>query len=62
MRGTLLAAFIVLPNGQRSIAWFSGGALIATLLLVKVSAWYKAQNAGLRARTTVPNTQASKNA
>ena len=46
--GPLLAAFIVLPLGQRSIAWFSGGAVIAMLLLVKVSAWYKAQNAGLR--------------
>jgi FSR family fosmidomycin resistance protein-like MFS transporter len=45
--GPLLAAFIVLPEGQRSIAWFSGGALVAMLLLVKVSAWYKGQNAGL---------------
>src|SRR5215471_7528552 len=27
--GPLLAAFIVLPAGQRSIAWFSGAALVA---------------------------------
>jgi FSR family fosmidomycin resistance protein-like MFS transporter len=48
--GPLLAAFIVLPYGQRSIAWFSGGALVAMLLLVKVSAWYKAQNSALGTR------------
>jgi FSR family fosmidomycin resistance protein-like MFS transporter len=42
--GPLLAAFIVLPQGQRSIAWFSCGALAAMLLLARVSAWYKAQN------------------
>ncbi len=42
--GPLLAAFIVLPQGQRSIAWFSGGALVAMVLLARVSAWYKAQN------------------
>jgi FSR family fosmidomycin resistance protein-like MFS transporter len=43
--GPLLAAFVVLPQGQRSIAWFSGGALLAMLLLTRVSAWYKTQNA-----------------
>lgn len=43
--GPLLAAFIVLPNGQRSIAWFSAGALAAMLLLARVSAWYKEQHA-----------------
>ncbi len=43
--GPLLAAFMVLPQGQRSIAWFSGGALVAMMLLVRVSAWYKAQRA-----------------
>src|SRR5689334_18831107 len=52
--GPLLAAFIVLPNGQRSIAWFSGRALIATRLLVKVSAWYRVQNAAPRARPAAP--------
>jgi FSR family fosmidomycin resistance protein-like MFS transporter len=43
--GPLLAAFIVLPNGQRSIAWFSGGALVAMILLARVSRWYQAHNA-----------------
>jgi FSR family fosmidomycin resistance protein-like MFS transporter len=57
--GPLLAAFIVLPNGQRSIAWLSGGALIATLLLVRVSAWYRVQNASLQARPAVPKAAAA---
>jgi MFS transporter, FSR family, fosmidomycin resistance protein len=59
--GPLLAAFVVLPNGQRSIAWFSSGALIAMLLLARVSAWYKAQNAAHGARPVAlrPGTAAS---
>jgi MFS transporter, FSR family, fosmidomycin resistance protein len=40
--GPLLAAFIVLPAGQRSIAWFSAAALLAMLVLSRVGAWYKA--------------------
>jgi len=39
--GPLLAAFIVLPAGQRSIAWFSGAALLAIFILTRVGAWYK---------------------
>ncbi len=40
--GPLLAAFIVLPMGQKSIAWFSIGALMAMALLMRIGAWYKA--------------------
>ena len=40
--GPLLAAFIVLPAGQRSIAWFSVAALIAIAVLSKVGVWYAA--------------------
>ena len=40
--GPLLAAFIVLPNGQRSIAWFAIGALAAMVILARVGRWYKA--------------------
>lgn len=40
--GPLLAAFIVLPGGQRSIAWFSAAALAAIALLVRVGRWYRA--------------------
>ncbi len=39
--GPLLAAFIVVPNGQRSLAWFSAVALVAMALL----AWTAAQHA-----------------
>src|ERR1700722_9646764 len=38
--GPLLAAFIVLPRGQNSVAWFSGVALVAMALLTYVGAWY----------------------
>ena len=38
--GPLLAAFIVVPHGQSSIAWFSAAALLAILLLSTVSVWY----------------------
>jgi FSR family fosmidomycin resistance protein-like MFS transporter len=39
--GPLLAAFIVLPRGQRSVAWFSIAALVAIALLWHVGGWYK---------------------
>jgi FSR family fosmidomycin resistance protein-like MFS transporter len=39
--GPLLAAFIVLPRGQSSIAWFSLVALLAIVLLVRIGHWYK---------------------
>ena len=46
--GPLLAAFIVLPNGQKSIAWFSAAALLAILILSRVGAWYKARVPAVR--------------
>jgi MFS transporter, FSR family, fosmidomycin resistance protein len=39
--GPLLAAFIVLPRGQGSIAWFSLTALIGMVILARVGTWYK---------------------
>jgi FSR family fosmidomycin resistance protein-like MFS transporter len=39
--GPLLAAFIVVPRGQSSIAWFSIAALIGIVLLKQVGHWYK---------------------
>ncbi len=38
--GPLLAAFVVAPRGQGSIAWFSLVALLAMALLTYVGAWY----------------------
>ena len=40
--GPLLAAFIVLPHGQSSVAWFSAVALLAMFLLFNVGHWYRA--------------------
>ncbi len=40
--GPLLAAFIVLPHGQGSIAWFSLVALVAMGVLWNVGNWYRA--------------------
>jgi FSR family fosmidomycin resistance protein-like MFS transporter len=39
--GPLLAAYIVLPHGQSSIAWFSLAALLAIVVLIYVGAWYR---------------------
>ncbi|MDN5928985.1 MAG: MFS transporter [Hyphomicrobiales bacterium] len=39
--GPLLAAFIVLPFGQSSLAWFSLAALTAMAVLWNVGGWYK---------------------
>ena len=38
--GPLLAAFIVLPRGQSSVAWFSLVALLAMAVLTYVGTWY----------------------
>src|SRR5208282_6682843 len=43
--GPLLAAFIVLPGGQHSIVWFTLAALLAIVLLTRVSGWYKQREA-----------------
>src|SRR6478736_9392853 len=40
--GPLLAAFIVLPRGQQSVAWFSLAAVAAMLILSRVGMWYRA--------------------
>jgi FSR family fosmidomycin resistance protein-like MFS transporter len=38
--GPLLAALIIVPNGQRSILWFTLLALAGIILLARVGAWY----------------------
>jgi len=45
--GPLLAAFVVLPHGQRSIAWFALVAVVAIVVLARVGVWYK-QHASLK--------------
>jgi FSR family fosmidomycin resistance protein-like MFS transporter len=39
--GPLLAAFIVLPRGRGSIAWFAGVAFAAILILWRIGTWYR---------------------
>jgi FSR family fosmidomycin resistance protein-like MFS transporter len=39
--GPLLAAFIVLPRGQSSVAWFSCAAMLGMFVLFNVGHWYK---------------------
>ena len=48
--GPLLAAFIVVPFGQASIAWFSVVALLAMIILFNVGRWYSARLIDLRAK------------
>ncbi len=42
--GPLLAAFVVLPFGQGSVAWLSVLAMIGIVLLTRVGGWYASQN------------------
>ena len=39
--GPLLAAWVILPQGQTSLAWFAIAAVIAIAVLARVGAWYK---------------------
>lgn len=42
--GPLAAAFIILPRGQNSVAWFSLAALLAIIVLGGIGNWYKAHS------------------
>ena len=48
--GPLLAAAVIVPFGQRSVAWFGLAALVGIALLVGVSRWYATHHAAHRAR------------
>jgi len=53
--GPLLAAAIVIPHGQRSIAWFSVAALVGMVVLTQIGRWYKAHPAMKKKRVEVPH-------
>ena len=59
--GPLLAAYIVLPYGQRSIAWFGVTALAAMAILIRVGTWYRqhmlasVHKAGASLRSALPS-------
>ncbi|MEJ0044894.1 MAG: MFS transporter [Rhodospirillales bacterium] len=43
--GPLLAAFVVVPDGQPAIAWFALAALLGMAVLTYVGGWYRAHEA-----------------
>jgi len=47
--GPVLAALIVVPFGQPSIAWFSIIAFVAIVVLTRIGIWYRPQVAGRKA-------------
>jgi len=51
--GPLLAAFVVVPLGQRSIAWCSLLALVAIVLLFRVGRWSAARRRAIQASPRV---------
>jgi FSR family fosmidomycin resistance protein-like MFS transporter len=59
--GPLLAALIVIPNGQRSIAWFSAAALVAMLVLTNIGRWYKRHPATKKSRSTAAQSTLPRN-
>lgn len=59
--GPLLAALIVIPHGQRSIAWFSVAALVAIVVLTQIGRWYKAHPAVKKARSQAGHATLSRN-
>ena len=52
--GPLLAAFIVVPRGQASIAWFALVALAAILVLSAIGRWYAARLGEVRGKPAAP--------
>ena len=52
--GPLLAAAIVLPYGQSSLAWFAFIALLAMLVLFRVGQWYQHQQRSQKHRAAPP--------
>jgi FSR family fosmidomycin resistance protein-like MFS transporter len=61
--GPLIAAWIIIPHGQRSIGFFSLAALLAMIVLFFVGNWYKANRGAYQKKavsktvTSVPNTR-----
>ena len=41
--GPLLAALIIIPQGQPAVAWFALAALLAIVVLSKIGGWYRQQ-------------------
>ncbi|WP_343584386.1 MFS transporter [Herbaspirillum sp.] len=48
--GPLLAAWIIIPGGQASIAWFSIAALVAIVVLRQIGHWYARQHSAAKGK------------
>jgi len=48
--GPLAAAAVIVPFGQKSMAWFGLAALMGIVLLLQVSRWYAGRHAAIKAR------------
>ncbi|SAL51759.1 MFS transporter [Caballeronia humi] len=59
--GPLLAALIVIPHGQKSIAWFSAAALVAIVVLTNIGRWYKRHPATKKGRAQVAHATLPRN-
>jgi FSR family fosmidomycin resistance protein-like MFS transporter len=58
--GPLLAAFIVVPRGQGSVAWFGAAAFLGVVILANVGRWYATHHApAARRQTLTPQRHAS---
>jgi MFS transporter, FSR family, fosmidomycin resistance protein len=55
--GPLMAAYIVVPFGQRSTLWFSILALMGATILTRVSLWYRAHRLSPRAAVAAAASQ-----
>src|ERR1700692_5158050 len=44
--GPLLAAFIVLPQGQKGMAWFAVPAIVGIAVLYRIGRWYRERQGG----------------
>ncbi|SFS08440.1 MFS transporter, FSR family, fosmidomycin resistance protein [Granulicella pectinivorans] len=53
--GPLLAAFIVLPLGQKGMAWFTIPAIVGIAILYRIGRWYKQRHAEASTRKGVEN-------
>jgi len=50
--GPLLAAIVIVPYGQKSIAWFALAALLGIVILIQISKWYAHHRLGSRGKAS----------
>jgi len=52
--GPLLAAIVIAPYGKGNVAWFSLAALLAIVVLLQISKWYRQQQQIIKKRGPAP--------